>query len=37
MPLVYPTGDIDVDLPKIYAHYRGVIPRHPAWCDSKTP
>ena len=29
MPLVYPTGDIDVDLPKIYAHYRGVIPRHP--------
>ena len=29
MPLVYPTGDIEADLPKIYAQYQGVIPRHP--------
>ena len=29
MSLVYPTGDIDVDLPKIYAQYRGVVPRYP--------
>lgn len=29
MPLVYPSGDIEVDLPKIYAHYRGVVPRYP--------
>lgn len=26
---VYPTGDIDADLPKIYEQYRGVMPRHP--------
>lgn len=26
---IYPTGDIDIDLPKIYEQYRGVIPRHP--------
>ena len=26
---VYPTGDIEADLPKIYEQYRGVIPRHP--------
>lgn len=26
---VYPTGDIEVDLPKIYNQYRGVLPRHP--------
>ena len=26
---VYPTGDIEADLPKIYAQYRGVVPRHP--------
>lgn len=26
---VYPTGDIEADLPKIYGQYRGVIPRHP--------
>lgn len=26
---VYPTGDIEADLPKIYQQYRGVIPRHP--------
>ncbi|MGP5274033.1 lysophospholipid acyltransferase family protein [Psychrobacter faecalis] len=29
MSLVYPIGDIDVDLPKIYAQYRGVVPRYP--------
>ncbi|MBI0427102.1 lysophospholipid acyltransferase family protein [Psychrobacter sp. NG27] len=29
MPLVYPSGDIEADLPKIYAQYRGVIPRYP--------
>jgi 1-acyl-sn-glycerol-3-phosphate acyltransferase len=29
LSLVYPTGDIDADLPKIYAQYRGVLPRHP--------
>ena len=29
MTPVYPTGDIDVDLPKIYAQYRGVVPRYP--------
>lgn len=29
LALVYPTGDIDIDLPKIYEQYRGVIPRHP--------
>ncbi|WP_049750928.1 lysophospholipid acyltransferase family protein [Psychrobacter arcticus] len=29
MPLVHPTGDIEADLPKIYAQYQGVIPRHP--------
>lgn len=26
---VYPSGDIDVDLPKIYVQYRDVVPRHP--------
>lgn len=26
---VYPSGDIEADLPKIYAQYKGVIPRHP--------
>lgn len=26
---VYPSGDIDADLPKIYAQYKGVIARHP--------
>ncbi|MBU5617200.1 lysophospholipid acyltransferase family protein [Psychrobacter sp. TAE2020] len=26
---VYPTGDIEADLPKIYQQYRGVLPRHP--------
>ncbi len=26
---VYPTGDIEADLPKIYEQYRGVMPRHP--------
>lgn len=25
----YPTGDIDADLPKIYAYYQGVVPKHP--------
>ncbi|MBB3107617.1 1-acyl-sn-glycerol-3-phosphate acyltransferase [Psychrobacter luti] len=29
MSLVYPSGDIDADLPKIYAQYQGVMPRHP--------
>jgi 1-acyl-sn-glycerol-3-phosphate acyltransferase len=29
MSLVYPSGDIDTDLPKIYEQYEGVIPRHP--------
>lgn len=29
LSLVYPTGDIEADLPKIYEQYRGVIPRHP--------
>ena len=29
MSLVYPTGDIEADLPKIYAQYKGVLPRHP--------
>ena len=29
MSLVYPTGNIEADLPKIYAQYQGVIPRHP--------
>lgn len=26
---VYPTGDIETDLPKIYEQYRGVLPRYP--------
>ncbi|MDN6276269.1 lysophospholipid acyltransferase family protein [Psychrobacter sp.] len=26
---VYPSGDIEADLPKIYAQYKGVIPKHP--------
>ncbi len=26
---VYPTGDIDHDLPKIYEQYRGVVPKYP--------
>ena len=29
MSLVYPTGNIEADLPKIYTQYHGVIPRHP--------
>lgn len=29
LSLVYPTGDIEADLPKIYVQYRGVMPRHP--------
>ena len=29
MPVIYPTGDIEADLPKIYAQYRGVVPRYP--------
>lgn len=29
MSPIYPTGNIEVDLPKIYAQYRGVVPRHP--------
>lgn len=24
----YPTGDIDSDLPKLYAYYQGVLPKH---------
>lgn len=28
MPLFYPTGDIDADLPKIYDYYRGVEGKH---------
>lgn len=29
LSLVYPTGDIEADLPKIYARYRNVRPKHP--------
>ena len=29
LSLVYPSGDIEADLPKIYAQYKGVVPRHP--------
>lgn len=29
LAVLYPTGDINADLPKIYAQYQGVIPRHP--------
>ena len=29
MSLVYPTGNIEADLPKIYVQYQGVLPRHP--------
>lgn len=29
LDLVYPTGDIEVDLPKIYAQYGGVVPYRP--------
>lgn len=29
LAVVYPTGDIEADLPKIYNQYRGVLPRHP--------
>ncbi len=29
LSLVYPSGDIEADLPKIYAQYKGVMPRHP--------
>lgn len=25
---IYPSGDIDADLPKIYAQYKGVMPKH---------
>ena len=26
---IYPTGDIDADLPKIYEQFKGVMPKHP--------
>lgn len=26
---VYPTGDIETDLPKVYAQYKGVMPKYP--------
>lgn len=26
---VYPTGDIEADLPKVYAQYKGVMPKYP--------
>ncbi|WP_199508270.1 MULTISPECIES: lysophospholipid acyltransferase family protein [unclassified Psychrobacter] len=26
---IYPTGDIEADLPKIYQQFKGVIPKHP--------
>ena len=26
---IYPSGDIDADLPKIYGQYKGVMPKHP--------
>lgn len=29
LELIYPTGDIEADLPKIYEQYRGVIPKRP--------
>ena len=29
LSLVHPTGDIEADLPKIYAQYQGVMPRYP--------
>lgn len=29
MSLVYPSGNIEADLPKIYTQYQGVMPRHP--------
>lgn len=29
LPPFYPTGDIDTDMPKIYAYYHGVTPKHP--------
>ncbi len=29
LSLIHPTGDIEADLPKIYAQYQGVMPRHP--------
>lgn len=29
MSLVYPSGDIEADLPKIYKQYKGVMPRYP--------
>lgn len=28
LPVFYPTGDIDADLPKLYAYYQGVQPKH---------
>ena len=28
MPLFYPTGDYDADLPKILENYRGVLGKH---------
>ncbi|MDO5651147.1 MAG: lysophospholipid acyltransferase family protein [Moraxella sp.] len=30
LPPFYPTGDIETDLPQIYAYYQGVVPKHPA-------
>ncbi len=29
LSLVYPSGDIEADLPNIYIQYQGVMPRHP--------
>lgn len=29
LSVIHPTGDIEADLPKIYAQYQGVMPRHP--------
>ena len=29
LSLIHPTGDIEADLSKIYAQYKGVMPRHP--------
>lgn len=28
LPVFYPTGDIDADLPKLYAYYQGVQPKY---------
>ena len=34
LPAFYPTGDIEWDLPQIYAYFVGVVPKHPK-CLSK--